>query len=346
MPLVPIPGVTRLRKFQLGPETTFETQVAATRRMPWSFVPDVNPNWTNTTADTGTLTQAIPPYRAALDITGPATGQLFFNDLPALLAYGVGPAAVTPTGGGTARTWTYAPADTTQDSFDTATGEWFDDATADAFAFTGGVIDNFQLAYPQSLGPVDLTANWRFGKLATYPATPTGGLTVDAAPTPVYAADTTVSINSTAGTIGVNPFINQVYDINVNYQNNLDIKRFINGTNTRFDVQNYGRGERMLEVTFTFAKATAAIAETVNWLNANAVERFVEINTVSVATAQASIPYQFRIRFSGFWFTRTNTEINTNTGFQLVCRNRFDPAGLNYPAQFLAVNTLTTVLHA
>lgn len=346
MALTPIPGVTRLRKFQLGPESTFKTQVPATRRMPWSFVPDVNPNWTNVTADTGTLTQALPPYRAALDITGPATGQLFFNDLPALLLYGVGPAGVTPTGGGSAKTWTFAPSDTTQDSFDTATGEWFDDATADAFAFTGGVVNDFSLSYPQSLGPVDLTANWRFAALVTYPATPTAGLSTDPAPVPVYAADTTVSINDSAGTIGVSPFTNQVYDTTVSVNNNLDIKRFINGSNTRFDVANYGRGERMLEVTFTFAKATAAIAETAKWLNANPQERFVEINTVSTALAQAATPYQFRIRFSGFWFTRTNTEINTNTGFQLVCRNRFDSAGLNYPFQFLTVNTLATVLAA
>ena len=345
MALTPIPGVTRLRSFQLGPESTFETQVAATRRMPWTFVPDVNPNWTNTTADTGTLTQAIPPYRAALDITGPATGQLFYNDIPALLGYGV-LGGITPTGGGTAKTWTYAPADTSQDIFDTATGEWFDDATGDAQAYPGGVIDNVQLAYPQNLGPIDLTANWRFGKMASYPATPTAGLSVDPAPTPVYAADTTVYINDTAGQIGLSSLVNQVYDINVSYQNNLDIKRFVNGSNTRFDVQNYGRGERMLEVTFTFAKATAAIAETAKWLNALAQERFVEINTVSTALAQAATPYQFRIRFSGFWFTRTNTEINTNTGFQLVCRNRFSSAGLNYPVQFLAVNTQSTILAA
>lgn len=343
MPLTPIPGVTRLRSFQLGPESTFETQVAATRRMPWTFVPDVNPNWTNTTVDTGTLSQAIPPYRAALDITGPATGQLFFNDIPALLGYGV-LGGITPTGGGSAKTWTYAPADTSQDIFDTATGEWFDDATGDAQTYTGGVIDNFQLVYPQSLGPIDLTANWRFGKMAAYPATPTGGLGVDAAPVPVYAADTTVSINNTAGNIGINPFLNQVYDINVSYQNNLDVKRFVNGSNTRFNVQNYGRGPRLLEVTFTFAKASAAITETAKWLNDLAQERFVEINTVSTALAQAATPYQFRIRFSGFWFTRTNTEINTNTGFQLVCRNRFSPTGLNYPVQFLAVNTQSTIL--
>ncbi len=345
MALTPIPGVTRLRKFQLGPESTFKTQVAATRRMPWSLVPDVNPNWTNTTADTGTLTQALPPYRAALDIIGPATGQLFYNDIPALLGYGV-MGGITPTGGGTAKTWTYAPADTTQDIFDTATGEWFDDATGDAQTYMGGVIDNFSLAYPQTLGPIDLTANWRFASMAAYPSTPTGALNVDPAPTPVYAADTTISINDSAGSIGVSPFTDQVYDTTVNLSNNLDVKRFQNGTNTRFNVENYGRGERMLEVTFTFAKATAAIAETAKWLNANAQERFVEINTVSLATAQAATPYQFRVRFSGFWFTRANNAVNTNTNFSLVCRNRFSAAGLNYPFQMLVVNTQSTILAA
>lgn len=343
MPLTPVPGAAELRAFQLGNETTFKTQVAATRRMPWSYLPTTDPGWTFTTNDTGTLDNAVPPYRTALNLTGPATGQLAYNDIPAVLAYGV-MGGLSATGGGTAKTWTAAPSSTTVNTFDTATGEWFDDATADAQTYTGGVINDFQLAYPQDLGPVQLTANWRFASIATYPSTPTGALTVDAAPNYVYAADTKVYINDTAGLIGISPFDNQVYDINVSLQNNLDVKRFANGSNARFDVANYGRGNRVLEVTFTFAKATSAVAEMAKFLNATAQERFVSIDTTSVALAQAVTPFQLTVRFSGYWFTRSEQTIGSNTGFQLVCRNRFATAGLNYPFQIKAVTTQATVL--
>ena len=76
MPLTPIAGVTRLRALQFGKESTFKTQVAATRRMPWSANPNVDPHWTFPTADTGTLDQASAPYRTAEDITIQTIGQL------------------------------------------------------------------------------------------------------------------------------------------------------------------------------------------------------------------------------------------------------------------------------
>jgi hypothetical protein len=148
--------------------------------MPWSFAPTVNPNWTDVTSDTGTLDPAVAPYRTAFDVTGQTTGQLFANDVPNLISGGI-MGGLSFTGGGTAKTLTAAPSATSQDVFDTYTGEWFDDATGDAFAGTGGVIEHINLSYPQDLGPILHTADWRFAN-AVYPATPTGALNVDAAP--------------------------------------------------------------------------------------------------------------------------------------------------------------------
>jgi hypothetical protein len=87
--LTPIAGTTRLRAFQLGLETSPLTEHAATRRMPWSFAPTVDPHWTFSTADTGTLDEAIAPYRMALDVTGTTTGELFANDVPTLGSAGI-----------------------------------------------------------------------------------------------------------------------------------------------------------------------------------------------------------------------------------------------------------------
>ncbi len=340
MPLTPIAGVTRLRAFQLGKETTFKTAVPATRRMPWSFAPTVQPNWTKPTADTGTLDLALAPYRMALDVTGAATGQLNSDDFPTVISAGI-MGNLSFTGGGTAKTLTAAPASTSQDVFDTYTGEWFDDATGDSWQAAGGVINDFSLEYPQDQGPINLTANWRFAKV-TYPGTPTAALLVDSNPTPLYCADTYFFINDTAGSIGTTGLVDQIYGATLAVNNNLDIKRFANGNSTRFEVQNYGRGERVLDFTWTFAKATAAIAESVKWIAANPTERFAEVRTTSLVNAQAGIPHQLRWRIPGYWFTRAEQVINTNTGFSLAGQQIYDPT-LTYPFQVVSTSTRTSL---
>ena len=340
MPLTPIAGVSRLRAFQLGKESTFKTAVAATRRMPWSFAPTVNPNWTKTTADTGTLDLAIAPYRMALDVTGTATGQLFSDDMPTVISAGV-MGGLSLTGASTAKTLTAAPASTSQDVFDTYTGQWFDDATGDAWTATGGIINDFSLEYPQDQGPINLTANWRFAAV-TYPGTPTGSLAVDTNPTPLYCADTYFFINDTAGAIGTTQLVDQVYGATLAVNNNIDVKRFANGNWTRFEAQNYGRGERVLDFTWTFAKATAAIAESVKWIAANPSERFAEVRTMSTVNAQAGIPHQLRWRIPGYWFTRAEQVVNTNTGFSLQGQQVYDGT-LTYPFQVVSTSTRTTL---
>lgn len=339
--LTPQAGVTRLRAFQLGLESSFKTAVAATRRMPWAFTPTVQPNWTKTTSDTGTLDLAIAPYGTALDVTGTATGQLFSNDAPTLISAGV-MGGLSLTGGSTAKTITAAPSSTTQNTFDTYTGQAFDDATADAWSFAGGIITDFSLEYPQDLGPINLTANWRFAKIAAYPATPTPALTVDAAPVPLYCADTYIFVNSTAGAIGTTQMVDQVYGLTIGLNNNIDVKRWANGNSTRFEVDNYGRGERVLDYNFTFAKATAAIAESVLWIAAAPTERYMEIRTMSTVAAQSGIPHELRWRIPGYWFTRTEATIQTNTGFTLAGQQVYD-ATLTYPFEVVSVSTRTSL---
>jgi hypothetical protein len=303
--------------------------------MPWSFAPTVNPNWTFVTADTGTLDEAIAPYRTALDVTGTSTGELYANDVPTIVSAGVmGGLTLVGT---PAKTMTAAPASTSQDVIDTWSGEWYDDATGDAFAGAGGIINDFTLTYPNTGGIITHSANWRFASV-TYPATPTGALSVDAAPTPLYSTDTQLSVNDTAGAIGTTVFSNQVYDIAITINNNMDIKRFSNGYATRFALAGYSRGPRTVDVVITFAKATAAIAEVVKWLSTTASERFFDINTVSTAIITGATPYQMRWRIPGFWFTRSDQTVNTNTAFQLTAHGIYDTT-LTYPFQGYSVST-------
>lgn len=342
MPLTPLAGSTRLRALQFGLEGTFNVQQAATRRMPWSFDPTVDPHWTFPTADTGTLDQAIAPYRMATDITGAITGQLFANDVPALLSSsikgGVSPATV----GGTGKSWAWTPAATAQDVFDTLTAEVFDDATADAWAFPGGIITDWTLTYPQDLGPIALQASFR-GASLVYPATPTPALTTDLSPVPLYMADTRLYVNDTAGAIGTTAVADTLYDASVQYQGNIDVKRFANGNSVRFNVANYGRGERVITYTVNVTKDAAAVAEAVKWIGASPTERFLELRTTAVPFAGSGQPYSFSVRIPGYWISRAWTTINSNTGFSLTGHQVLDPT-LAYPVSFACVNTQATVV--
>lgn len=339
MPVAALPGNVRLRAFQLGKETTFGTPVTATRRLPWTYAPTVDPHWTFPTSETGTLDHAISPYRMAVDVTGAATGPLAFNDVPYLAAALV-KGGVTPTGP-TAYSWTFAPASTTQDQFEIFTGEWGDEVTGDQFQYTSGVMERLQLQYPEDLGPAAVTADWRFASV-TYPHT-RAALSVDFTPHWVYAADTSLYIDSTAGGIGATQLTNTMHGATIDITNNLDVKRFANGSNTRFQAAGYGRGLRTTQVTFTFAKSTAALTEVADWLNANATERFVSLKTVSPDIITGSTPYSFEMRFGGFWFTRSEgTYATANTTAQLVCQGFLDQT-LGYPFQLTCVNTLASL---
>ena len=280
MTVAALPGNVRFRAFQLGKETTFGTAVPATRRFPWRFAPTVDPHWTSPDVDTGTLDPAIAPYRMAEDVTGQATGPLAGNDAPylwaALLKGGVSPTGPTDS----AYTWQFSPASTTADVFEIFTGEWGDEVVAVQWQYGSGVLDALQLQFPQDLGPIMITADWRFAK-ETYPHTLTGALSVDTNPEWLYAADTSLYINDNAGAIGITPLVDTMHDASIQINNNLDVKRFANGSNTNFQVAGYGRGARTMQTTFTFAKSVAGLAEAVKWLNANPQERFISLDTVS-----------------------------------------------------------------
>lgn len=334
--LTPVAGVTRLRKWQMGLEGTPLTQTAATRRYPWSATPTVNPNWTKSTADTGTLDLAIAPYAKALDIGVQTVGELFSNDAPTLVSASVmGGLAFTTSG--TAKVLTATPASLTQDVFDTYTGEAYDDATGDAWAFTGGLVNRLQLDYPQDQGPIIATADWLFAG-EVYPATPTGSLTVDTSPVPLYGGDTAFYINDTSGALGTTQFVSQIYGASLVLNNNLDPKRFANGSNSMRKVQGYSRGERVLDFTWTFAQATAAIAEAVKWIAVSPTERYLSIVTSSSVAASAGIPHSMTWNVPGYWFTRADQTINTNVGFSLSGQQVFD-SGLSYPFQVVSKST-------
>lgn len=335
MTVAALPGNVRLRAFQLGKQTSFGTPVVATRRLGLTYAPTLDPHWTFPTSDTGTLDEALAPYRMATDITGAATGPTAFDDLPysfgALIKGGITPAS---------HVWTYTPASTSQDIFELFVGEWGDDVATDNFSYSDGVLDSLVLAYPEDLGPIQTTANWRFGSFV-YPQTKQA-LSVDPSPIWAYAADTKLFFNDTAGAIGTTALTNTMHSATITINNNLDVKRFSNGSNTRFQVAGYGRGARTFEANFKFAKSTAGVAEAAKWLNTNATERFVSVETTSVTNVPTtSTPYSLILRFGGYWFTRAESTYGTaNATIDLVCRGVLDQT-LSYPFTAIVTNNLS-----
>jgi hypothetical protein len=334
-PVAAVPGNTRLRHFQLGKETTLLTPVTATRRFPWSFAPTIDPKWTWPTADTGTLDQALDPYRMIWDISGPATGILAYDDAPYLWA-GLVKSGVTPS----SHVWTFTPASKSQDSFEIFTAEWGDE-TADQWQLASGIVTDLTLTYPDDLGPVQVNATYRFAN-AVNPLVSPASLDVDPSPVWVYMADTQLYLDSTAGGIGGTPMVNALHGATIQIQTNDEVKAFANGSNTRFEVAGYGRGLRQLTATFNFAKATAALAEIQNWIAQNPVERFVSLRTQSpVLVPTTGLNYVHEVRFPGFWFTDnpSGTYQTYNTTNELVLQNRFNTT-LGYPFSAIITNAL------
>ena len=343
MTVAALPGNVRLRAFQLGLQSAWGTPVTATRRFPWTFTPAYDLHWTYPTADTGTLDRALNPYRLASDVNGQSVGPLAFNDAPYLLAAAL-KGGITATGGAAPYTWgPYSPAYLSQDPFDIFTGE-FGDETADQYQMSEGVVNKLELQYPEDLGPVQATADWFFGNLAGPNVSFTkASLQVDYAPNWVYAADTSLYIDSTAGGIEGTQLVNTLHGSTLTIDNMLDKKRFQNGSNTRFQLAGYGRGARVISIALTNAKSTVGIAEVANWLNANPVERFLGIKTISPAIAGGSTPYSLDIRLAGFWTTNTyGTYATGNTTDVLTCEGFVDQT-LAYPISATCVNSLAAL---
>lgn len=340
MPVNAIPGNIHFRAYQLGKETSFGTPVPATVRLPWRFVPTVDPHWTPPDVDTGTLDPALPPYRTATDVTGTSTGPLDYNSAPYLWAALI-KGGVTPSGG-TDKTWAFAASSTTQDPFEIFTGEHFDDVAGNDYRYGSGVLESLQLTYPQDLGPIQTSASWRFATV-DYPQAHTTGLSVDPAPFWTYGADTSLYIDTTAGGIGGTQIVDTMHDATVTITNNLDVKRYANGSNTRFEVAGYGRGGlRALETVFTFAETTQGLVEAAKYLATNPARIYVSLKTQGVDAIVPGTYYSHDLRFAGYWFTNAESAVNQNAALTLTCRHVYDTT-LAYGLSATVVNTLAAL---
>ncbi len=348
-----IQGFTRNRYHQFGKQSALNTPVAATRRLAFRGTPLVDPNWTDQEeVDTGSIDPILPPYRVGSDITESLTGTLDFHHLPILMSAGLvgGVSAVALGGGG--YTWTHTAVSSSATTLDNFTDEFADDVTnldsgppEDGMQLYGGIVERLEFSFDEEQGPWSVSADWRFSGVNAH-VTPTSGLSISSNLPLVFGADTALYIDDTSGGIGGTLIADSLHSATISIENTIDIKRFAQGSNTRFQIDGYGLSARVITATFRFAKTSQIVAaldsETVDWLSDTAVNRYVRLLTQSTVEAESGTPYSWQQDFSGTWRTRTDAEFGGNSVVELALTGRQD-AGLGYPYRSTVTNTLATL---
>lgn len=337
---MPLQGFIRFRKHQVGVTSSQASNVAATKILPYRGSIKIEPNRTTPDVDTGSLDPVLPSFFGANDVSGSWKGKAAYDDLPYIYALGI-KGGVTPTGT-TTKTWTYQAASLTADAFDYVTDQWGDDATTDVITGGAGVIDTWSLAFGDDLSAFDVNADLVYSR-ETMPGGFTGGLTIDTSPEWLYGAHTVIYMDTVAGAIGISPLVDAVHSATFSVNNNLDKKRFANGSNSGFNLAGFGRGPREIEFKVQLAKTTTSIAEAQTLDDVPVPTRYFDIKTTSTETIGATgIPFSNSIRFAAELIGREDTEINNNSVIELTYRGKYDST-LAYALRTSVVNALSSL---
>ena len=336
---MPIAGFTRFRRHQVGKQSAFGSNAAATRRLPYRGAIVVDPAREDPDVDVGSLDPVLAPFNGPRTVTGTWEGKLAYDDAPYLWA-GLIKGGVSPTGA-TAKTWTFQAASLTADDFEYLTDEWGDDVSSDYIIAGSVVLESLEVGFDENLSAWDVNAS-TVGARAQIGSGPTGGLVVDDTPQWVYGADTEVYLDAVYSSIGTTKLTDAVHGATLTVTNNLDQKRFANGSNTRFQLAGYGRGAREIELQLVLAKTTATIAEAATLDDEPVPERFIELRTTSPEIITGSTPYSQSIRLPARLISREDGELGGNSTITLTYRGYYD-SDLGYALRAVVVNTLSAL---
>lgn len=335
---MPIAGFQRFRKHQVGKQSSFSSNTPTTRVLPYKGSIKINPARTDPDVDMGSLDRILAPFNGPLDVEDNWTGNEAANDAPYLWTVLKG--GVTPTGA-TAKTWTFQPASLTADTFEYFTDQWGDDLTTDVINSGSTVLNQLTLSYGEDQAAFGVNADL-IGARADFSGF-TGGLTADANPVWFYGTDTEVFLDTVYTSIGTTKIVDAIHGVSVSINDNLDKKRFSMGSNTRFQLAGYGRGQREIEVTLILAKTAATIAEAQTIDDTPVPSRFIEIRTTSPEIITGSTPYSQSIRVPARLDSREDTEVaGNNTAITLTYKGYYD-SNLAYPIRVVVVNTLAAL---
>jgi hypothetical protein len=337
---MPIQGLVRFRRHQWGKQSSFSSNTAATRRMPWRGAIVVDPARTDPDVDVGSLDPVLAPFLGPQEVTASLEIPAFaFDDAPYFYAALI-KGGVTASGGGANKTWTFQAASLTADDFDYFTDEWGDDVSSDYIIGGSGVANSGEIGFGDDLGVFTGSLDMLYAR-AQLGTGPTGGLTVDDTPQWVYGAHTEVYLDSVYSSIGTTKLTDAVHGATVRINNNLDQKRFANGSNSAFQLAGYGRGAREIEVELVLAKTTATVAEFVTLDDTPVPERFIELRTTSPETINGA-NYSHVVRLPGRLISRSDGELGGNATVTLTYRGYYD-SDLGYAFRAVVVNGLTSL---
>jgi hypothetical protein len=338
---MPIQGLQRFRKHQLGVQTSFSSNSAATVVLPYRGSVTINPNLEDPDVDVGSLDPVLAPFAGAAEYEGEWEGKLDYKHAPYLWS-GILKGGIVPTGGGAAKTYTWQAASLTQDTFVYYTDQWGDDVLTDWVIGGSGVIDELTVGFDDDLGAWDVEASLLFARASF--GGPTGGLSVTESLPWVYGADTEVFVDSAFGSIGTTKWTDAIHTLELEISANNDIKRFANGSNTRFQAAGIGRGQREITLTLGVAKTTETIAAVQTLDDAPPALSFIEIRTVSPEIITGSTPYSQTIRLPMRLVEAEPEEFgDNNTGWNLTYRGRYN-SDLGYAIRVVVVTSTTATI--
>ena len=338
-----VSGLQRLRKLQIGYQASFASNTGETKALPYRGAIEIDPQLTDPDVDVGSLDPILAPFAGAANFTSTWDGNLAYNDAPDLWA-GILKGGVVPTGT-TARTHTFTAASLTQDTFPYATYQWGDDVITDWIYGGGTVIDELTTGFDEDLGAWTVNFNAIHARASF--GGPTGGLSVDSNPTWVYGADSEVFIDASSGAIGTSRLDAAVHRAELRVTANNDPKRFAQGAAagsnvSRFNLANFGRGQREIELVLGVAKTTATTAQRQSIDDAPPAEVYIELRSTSTVIITGTTPYSQSIRMPMRLITATDTEFGeNNTGYELTYRARYNST-LGYAIRVVTVTTNTT----
>jgi hypothetical protein len=322
---MPIQGFTRLRKFQIGATTSIGSNTAATRILPWRAPIIVEPARELPDVDMGSLDPILASFSGPQEVTASGEGKAAYNDMPFFWS-GLLKGGVVPSVSGSAITRIWQAASLTADAYPYFTAEWGDDVRQ--ITAGGGIIDSGSLGFDEDLSAYDLSADFVFAR-ANLGGGFTGGLTIDATPNWIYGADTEIFLDTVPGSIGTTKLTDDVHSTNLEINGNNDRKRFANGSNTRFQLAGYGRGQREGTFTIVRAETAAAIAEMATLDDEPTPIRYIERRATSPEIITGSTPFSQSERYPVELLTAVPGEIGGNATIEFTYRIKYD-ATLGY----------------
>jgi hypothetical protein len=351
-------GLVRLRRHLFARQAAFGTPLAALRAYPFQGVPIPDLGWTNTAGDFGSRVNVAPPTRGVPNYAAPLTdASLNYNDLALQLCAFFG-GQVSPTGGGTAKTWAHEPDFTTTGSPDLFTYERGSDADGtlgspnDWFRWSDGILTGLTIDSPEDgRGVLTTSMNWLFGDVDYAGDSDTSApvLTIpsitdvpDNDPTPLYLKDASVFITDDPTDIGGDQITDTVHKFTLALTQEVDQKRFVNGSQ-EFDLDGYGMGAVTIAPSLVMGKTGDSVgigSESDAWFSDLAVDRYLQVVFESTREAQSGIPYSWAWTTPLRWYTREDGEIGGNETLTLAGEAFLETGTLDFAFSSELVNTL------